>query len=237
MKGENKMKLKTKLLLLAALFVLALPLILTGTASAKYQSDGAVPDGVTGGWITPNDMVCIVGVHADGTLDVADGVTSARDCIYLNKGTINGGTPFDLTGMTNTNDCTKVGTGTNDGAKHSWATSFCMASDGSGLSLTGLDRTSAMCTAKGGTWVTSGKCVAYGRQFKGQDANGTPQTFGPEGTTSAQNMGFCYTRMITGIAVASCPSTTGQTWGHWCRYLGFSFRLSNKCNCTCRLYL
>lgn len=89
------MKSKTRLLLLAAFIVLALPLVFTGTASAKYMSDGAVPDGA-GGWKTPNDGICVVGLHTDGTMDVADGITSKRDCIYLNKGTMNGGTPFDL---------------------------------------------------------------------------------------------------------------------------------------------
>ncbi|MEK6528274.1 MAG: carboxypeptidase regulatory-like domain-containing protein [Nitrospirota bacterium] len=202
------MKITSKLLLIAAYFALAISLMFTGNAGAKYMSDGAVPDG-SGGWITPNDMVCIVGVHADGTLDVADGVTNARDCIYLQTGTMNGGTPFNLTGMINQNDCTKTGLAGNDGAKHSWATTFCT------LPLTGLDRTQKMCEGIGGTWITTGKCVAHSRQFRGQDANGTPLAFGSgsEGTDASQNAGFCYTKMRTGIAVAICPSTTGQTWG------------------------
>lgn len=195
------MKITSKILLIAACFALVIPLIFTGNASAKYMSDGAVPDG-TGGWKTPNDMVCIVGVHADGTLDIADGVTNRRECIYLQTGTMNGGTPFNLTGMLSQNDCTKVGTGTNDGAKHSWATTFCT------LPLTGLDRTQKMCEGIGGTWITTGKCVAYGAQFRGQDANGTPLAFGTEGTTESQGMGRCYTRMNTDIAVGICPSTS-----------------------------
>jgi hypothetical protein len=91
--GGSNMKLRTNLLYLAAFLVIALPLVLTGNAGAKYLKDGAVQNGVTGGWITPNDMVCIVGVHTDGTLDIADGITNRRECIYLNKGTMNGGTP------------------------------------------------------------------------------------------------------------------------------------------------
>src|SRR3989304_4462746 len=124
--GGSIMKLKTNLLYLAAFLVIALPLVLTGNAGAKYMSDGAVQNGVTGGWITPNDMGCIVGVHKDGTLDIAGGVTNRRDCIYLNKGTMNGGTPFDLTTMTTSDQCTKAGSAGNDGAKHSWATSICV---------------------------------------------------------------------------------------------------------------
>ena len=100
------MSVKKNLMLWLAVFALALPLLLVGTASAKYMSDGAVHERTTGGWITPNDMMCIVGVHTDGTLDIADGVTNARDCIYLQTGTMNGGTAFDLTAMTTSAACT-----------------------------------------------------------------------------------------------------------------------------------
>jgi PKD domain len=194
---------KTTLLLIATLFFLVTPLIFSGSANAMYMSDGATQNGVTGGWNTPNDMVCIVGVHADGTVDVADGVTNARDCIYLQTGTMNGGTPFDLTGMTTQAACTTAGGTGNDGAKHSWATSFCTKS------LKGLDRTQQMCQGIGGTWITTGKCVAYGRQFKGQDANGTPMAFGTKGTTQGAGTGYCYSTMNMTTAYgtqAACPS-------------------------------
>jgi Doubled CXXCH motif (Paired_CXXCH_1) len=221
------MKLKTTLSYLAAFLVMALPLLLIGNAGAGYLKDGAVQNGVTGGWVTPNDMVCIVGVHPDGTLDIADGVTNARDCIYLNKGTMNGGTPFDLTTMTNSNACTKAtGTGGNDGAKHSWATSICVDGSGNGISLKDLDRTSAMCSAKGGTWVTTGVCVAYGRQFSGQDDTGTPLTFGAKGTTTAQ-AGFCYAAMNMTTAYSTsnvCPSSSSNSSTAY----DWSFS-SNKC--------
>ena len=127
---------KTRLLLLAAFIVLALPLMFSGIASAMYMEDGARPTG-TGGWQIPTDMVCIVGLHADGTLDIADGVTNSRDCIYLNKGTMNGGTPFDLTGMTTSAACTVAGGAGNDGAKHAWATSGCWDGSGNPVSLKG----------------------------------------------------------------------------------------------------
>jgi hypothetical protein len=205
---ENLMKMKNRLLLIAALFVLALPMIFAGTASARYMDDGAAP-ATTGGFVTPNDMVCIVGVHQDGTLDVADGVTNARDCIYLQTGTMNGGTPFDLTGMTSSAACTTAGGAGNDGAKHSWATSFCTKS------LKGLDRTQQMCEGIGGTWITTGKCVAYGRQFAGQDATGTPLTFGAKGTTTAQNAGYCYATLNftaeAGYTSTTCPSAKATT--------------------------
>jgi hypothetical protein len=221
------MKLKTKLLYLAAFLVIALPLVLTGNAGAGYLTDGAVQNGVTGGWITPNDMVCIVGVKPNGDLDIADGVTNSRECIYLNKGTMNGGTPFDLTAMTTSNQCTKAtGTGGNDGTKHSFATSICVDGFGNGIPLTDLDRTYSMCVAKGGTWKQTsatppypgapgtyptpgfaGACVAYGRQFKGQDDNSTPLPFGTKGT-SAADAGFCYATLDMRTAYSTsttCP--------------------------------
>jgi len=232
--GGSIMKLKTKLLYLAAFLVIALPLVLTGNAGAKYLADGAVQDGVTGGWITPNDMVCVVGVHTDGTLDIADGITNRRECIYLNKGTMNGGTPFDLTTMTTSNQCTKAtGTGGNDGAKHSFATSVCVDGSGNSIPLTDVDRTMSMCVAKGGTWKQTsatppypgapgtyptpgftGACVAYGAQFKGQDANGTPLAFGTKGT-SALDAGFCYAtlNMTTAYPTSTvCPASDSS--GH-----------------------
>ena len=62
-----------------------------------------------------------------------------------------------------------------------------------------------MCEGIGGTWVTTGKCVAYGRQFKGQDANGTPLAIGTKGYGASTGAGFCYASMRTGIAVAALP--------------------------------
>lgn len=178
--------------------------LMASTAGAMSFGDGAVQDGVTANWKQPTDFVCIVGVHADGTVDVADGVTSARDCIYLQTGTMNGGTAFDLTAMNTSAKCTTTGLAGNDGAKHSWATTFCTKS------LTGLDRTQKMCEGIGGTWITTGKCVAYVRQFKGQDANGTPRAFGTKGTDSGvvTDMGFCYAAMnmtSAGYTSSTCP--------------------------------
>lgn len=239
----------TRRLSLGAFSVLALTLILTGQAGAGYFKDGAVQNGVTGGWITPNDMLCIVGVHPDGTLDIADGVTKRRECIYLNVGTMNGGTPFDLRSMTTSDQCTKAtGTGGNDGVKHSWATSICVDSSGNGIPLTDLDRTYSMCVAKGGTWKQTsatppypgapgtyptpgfaGACVAYGAQFRGQDDNGSPLAFGVKGT-SAATAGFCYANMNMTTAYSTsgtCPanSTNSSTAYDW----SWS---SNKCTYT-----
>jgi len=201
------MKLSIRLHLITAFLLLALPLIFAGSASAKYMSDGAVPDGA-GGWKLPSDGICVVGLHQDGTIDVADNIKTKRDCLYLTTGTMNGGISFDLRGMTTSAACGTAGATGNDGAKHAWATSGCWASDGTAISLKNLDRTLQMCTAKGGTWVTTGKCTPYGWQYRGQDASGTPLAFGTKGTDASANAGFCYTSMRTGIAVGSCPSTS-----------------------------
>ena len=298
--------MKRKLLYLAAFLTLALPLLLiNGDAIAAYQGDGAVQDGVYGTWITPNDMVCVVGVHLDGTLDIAPGVTNSRQCIYYTSG-LTGMNPVDVTSThlpvvkgalttygtckdsgsggnsnyvwdfinnrcldvsacSNTDAATKgtltwnagsstcslsaactvagySGTaGTNDGAKHALATSICVDGSGNGIPLTDLDRTFAMCTAKGGIWKQTsdtlivsgsgasatatvqvpatqgfgGACIAYGRQFRGQDANGAPLAFGAKGTSSS-DAGFCYASMNMTSAFTTpatqCPASDSS--GH-----------------------
>jgi hypothetical protein len=206
--------------LVAALAVAACVALSAGVASATYMPDGSTPNGTTGTWNLPTDFVCVVGLHTDGTLDIADGVTDRHTCQYLTKGTMNGGVPFDLSSMTTQDSCTKagfVGPPDNDGAKHAWATSICVDSSGNGLSLKDLDRTQAMCTAKGGTWVTTGRCTAYTAQFRGQDAGGTPLPFGPEGTDSGvvTTTGYCYASMdwssVAGYEAANCPSLQATT--------------------------
>jgi len=221
------MKAKSKLLCFAAFSAIGLLLLLPGKAAAGYFGDGAVPNPTTGNWNAPNDMVCVVGVHPDGTLDIADGITNSRECIYLTRGTMNGGTPFDLTTMTTSDQCTKTGFSGNDGAKHSFATSICVDGAGNGIPLTDLDRTMSMCVAKGGTWKQTsatppypgapgtyptpgfaGACVAFGRQFRGQDASGTPLSFGTKGT-SAADAGYCYAPLNMTTAyptAAACPA-------------------------------
>jgi predicted CXXCH cytochrome family protein len=297
--GESNVKPKTKLLHLAAFLVIALPLVMTGNAGAGYYWDGAVQNGATGGWVTPNDMVCILGVHTDGTLDVVPGVTNSRQCIYYNTG-LTGMNPVDVTsthaptvksalttygtckdsgsggnssyvwdfvnnrcldvskcsgtdattkgtltwnaGSSTCSDsaaCTVAGKPGNDGAKHALATSICVDGSGNGIPLTDLDRTFAMCAAVGGTWKQTsdslivsgsgasatatvqvpatagfgGSCIAYGRQFRGQDANGTPLAFGTKGT-SAADAGFCYTTMnmtSAGYTSTTCPASDSNS--------------------------
>ncbi len=268
------MKLKTILRYLAALLVIALPLVMTGNGGAGYLWDGAVQNPVTGGWVTPSDMVCIKGVRTNGDLDMVAGTPNSRECIYYNEEGLKALNPVDVTASTTLcggnpcnvqASCTGTNTTTrgsltwvggtqnkcydsapctvagftggllggitypaNDGARHAVATSICVDSDGIGIPLTDLDRTAHMCAAKGGIWKQTsatapsgfagtfptpgfgGACVAFGRQFAGQDAVGTPLPFGTKGTSYA-DAGFCYAAMnmtSAGYTSSTCPSTS-----------------------------
>ncbi|HTM10178.1 MAG TPA: cytochrome c3 family protein [Verrucomicrobiae bacterium] len=296
------MQNKPKLLCLAILIAAG---VHTQNVWAGYAWDGAVQNGTTGEWIVPNDMVCVVGLHVDGTLDIAPGITNSRECIYYNSG-LKTMDPVDVTSthlptvksaLTSYGTCKDSGSGgnssyvwdfvnnrcldvspcsgtdaatkgtltwnagsstcslsaactvanysgtagTNDGAKHALTTSICVDGSGNGIPLTDLDRTFAMCTSKGGIWkqtsdtlVVSGSgatatatvqvpatpgfggaCVAYTRQFKGQDDTGTPLAFGAKGTSSS-DAGFCYASMNMTSAFTTpatqCPASDSN--GH-----------------------
>jgi PKD repeat protein len=206
--------------LMAALALAAGVALSAGTASAKYMADGAVQNGITGGWVTPSDGVCGLGLHADGTMDVDLTITNKRDCdarAIASSGTTKA-------------QCTTLGTSGNDGAVHVWAgSSTCVtvsapfpstAITGT-ISLKDLDRTAAMCVAKGGylandtthvSATATGGCIAYGWQYRGQDANGAPLAFGAHGT-AAGAAGFCSAYLDTGLGAAACPTVPGSTSG------------------------
>ncbi len=138
--------------------------------------------------------------------------------------------------------CTVAGTTGNDGYQHAISTSICVDSNGNGITLKDLDRTFAMCQAKGGTWKTisdtvvatgsgstatpgvqayatpgfGGACVAYSWQFRGVDAQDNSLPFGSNGTTfssTAPATGFCYTNMNTTLGKSGCPTVAGSTSG------------------------
>ena len=126
------MKLNTRQLLLAAFIVLMVPLLFIGNAGAKYMSDGATQNS-SGGWDLPPDGFCAG--HPE--------LTSRPDCKTVTY-------PLYTTSST----CTATATG---GANREWMW-VCTASDGTPITLKGLDRTVAMCSAQGGTWGQG--CVA-----------------------------------------------------------------------------
>jgi hypothetical protein len=113
----------------------------------------------------------------------------------------------------------------NSGGKHALATSICVDGSGNGIPLLDLDKDANMCVAKtgalwkqtsstapsgvSGTFPTAGyggSCVAYGTQFKGQDATGAPLPFGAKGTSDA-DAGYCYTVLDMTSAVAPFPAS------------------------------
>jgi hypothetical protein len=109
----------------------------------------------------------------------------------------------------------------NDGYKHAWSTSLCYDTlNNRGISRVDLDNTDAMCKSKGGTVVTTGKCIALGWQYLNRKADGTlPVTGTGIGTTQgpanpADGLGFCYTSVnLTAVGAdgtfassATCPS-------------------------------
>ena len=143
------MNSKMKLLFIAALFVLVLPLVFTGNASAKYMSDGAVP-AATGGFIAPTDGICVISIDASGNMVTDATITNKRDCDAK---------LVDVTATTSndtlSNVCGKTGKNTSSLKYAAPGSSTCVTVDGSGYitgskSMAGLDRNAQMCYAKGG---------------------------------------------------------------------------------------
>ena len=198
-----------RLPLAAALVALSL----AGNAAAYYPPDGTKPNG-PGAYTNPGDGMCVIGVKPDGTMLVDWSIKNARDCAAWTRsadGTVN------LAGMTTQASC-QSGTGVapNDGYRHAWSTSLCYDNANQrGISRVDLDNTDSMCLSKGGTVVTTGKCVAYGWTYNNRKADGTlPVTGAGIGTTDGvqltDNLGFCSTAMrMTGgtyTTASLCPS-------------------------------
>ena len=223
------MHVKKNLMLWVAVFALALPLLLTGTANAKYMSDGATPNGTTGGWNAPTDGICVISIDASGNMVTDDTIKTARDCQARLVDVIANTSGAALSAV-----CVAAGNtaGLNYAAPSS---NTCVAIDGSGfitgsISMVNLDRAAQMCIAKGGQMAnatvggvitvatkavangTSAKCLAYGWNYRGQDATGTPGTMGATGMAEG-SAGFCSAYMDTGLGLAACPTVAGDSTG------------------------
>ena len=239
---------------LVATLLATLPLLAAAPASALYPPDGLKPDG-SGGYMNPADGMCVLGIKMDGTMLVDWSITNARDCVAYTRSADGS---VDLVGMDTSDKCTKAGFSGNDGYRHAWSTSICYDTvNNRGISRVDLDNTDAMCFSKGGTVVTSGKCVAYGWVYRNRKPDGTlPVTGTGIGTTDgvqfSDGLGFCYASMNmtspTYVSAATCPSyhnspttapaaewpaclssTTGcQTQASYDAGLGWSFS-SSKC--------
>jgi hypothetical protein len=203
------MYVKKKLMLWLAVFALAMPLMLAGTAGAMYLTDGTKSSGTGTATVysNPNDGMCVVGLKFDGTLDVNASITNFKDCIVYTTPTISALLQTACTGSTG-----------NDGYKHTWSTSICVDGSGNPISRVDVDNTVPMCTAKGGTIKTTGLCVAYGWQYRGVKADGSVPAATPKGPVDADNLGRCYTAMrmtsannyifsaLTSTVSDACPS-------------------------------
>lgn len=232
------MYVKKNLMLCLAVFALALPLLLTGTASAKYMSDGAVADTTgTEGFLAPTDGICVVSIDASGNMVTDLTKTSRRDCdarlVSVTSTTAANAALSQICTNPNYNS---------DGVRYAApGSSTCVTIDGSGyitgsISMAGKDRGAVICNGLGGQLAnaTAGTlsngavittatkttangqaatCIAYSYQFRYQDAAGTPLSFGGTGVSpAASGTGFCYTTVRTGITpTTSCPSNNAGT--------------------------
>jgi hypothetical protein len=187
-------------------------------ARASYPPDGSKPNG-PGAYRNPDDGICVIGVKTDGTMLVDWSIANARDCVAWTRsadGAVN------LVGMTTQGSCTTGnGTAPNDGYKHAWSTSLCYdVANARGISRVDLDNTDSMCLSKGGTVLTTGKCVAFGWQYLNRKTDGTLPVTGtgiaptPGPKNPVDGLGFCYTTVnLTAAAgdgtytsAATCPS-------------------------------
>jgi len=195
----------------AAIFLL-MSIAFAGSAWGLFPPDGTKPNGV-GAYRNPDDGLCVVGLNLDGTMLVDWSITNARDCVAWTKsadGSVN------LVGLTTSDMCTKTATAGSDGYKHAWSTSICYdVANAKGISRVDLDNTDAMCFSKGGTVVTTGKCVAYGWIYMNRKADGTLPVTGTglsttDGAQSTDGLGFCAASMrmtsATFTSTSTCPS-------------------------------
>lgn len=193
--------------LLFAMLLCSVPAI-----AGMYLPDGTKSDGA-GGYTNPNDGMCVIGIKLDGTMLVDWSITNARDCVAWTRSE-DGLT--NLSSMTTQAACQNAGGAGNDGWRHGWSTSLCYdAVNNRGLSRVDLDNTDSMCFSKGGTVVTTGKCVAYGWVYLNRKADGTLPVTGTglgqtTGVQAADNLGFCATTMrmtsATFTSATTCPS-------------------------------
>jgi hypothetical protein len=186
-----------KLLFTAAFIVLAMSLMFTGTASAKYVGDNAVPDGV-GGWALPADKgFCNTGIKRDGTMlfDLAVG-NNRNDCLAK-----------IFPAYTTQSTCLLADkAGANAEGSHFWSsTCISNANPNVAISLSGLDRTRFMCEQNGGTWKQA--CTSN------WTAMGPTWSVSPVSPTTGGTDGFCYTSIRVNDVyanLAACQAVAGS---------------------------
>lgn len=231
------MYIKKNLMLWLAVLAVALPLILTGTASAKYLSDGAVPNG-QGEWAAPIDGICALSLSPTGTYAVDTTVPTVRDCqarLIVTTPTTSAPTK-QVCGNSAGNTAGLLYAAPGSSTCVTVNMPYSASTPSSGLitgtiSMKNLDRSAQMCNGNGGflasdatnvnqaeIMATGGNaCVAYGWQNAGQNpATGAPLTFGANGVTggisNTNTAGFCYFTgdLSTAYSVATCPTSTSN---------------------------
>ncbi len=112
------MYVKKKLILWAAIFALAIPLLLVGTASAEYRSDGAAQNATSGAWEIADPGQCYVKDsaitgHTDSSATgrtacraIISSVTSTVDCAAYDDGTTTPGNKTWWKGRVSGTTCT-----------------------------------------------------------------------------------------------------------------------------------
>jgi hypothetical protein len=135
MEMDIGMNTKSKILFPCLRLLLILSMTLTLDAWAIYTGDAAVHNGVTGKWDLPLDRgSCVTGIKSDGTIVTDASKKSRPDCLTATF-------PNDAA-LTGSAAC--VSDSDSNGGSHYWV-STCVAKDGTKISLSGLDRTGAMC--------------------------------------------------------------------------------------------
>jgi hypothetical protein len=184
------MKLKTKLLLMAAFLMLIVPLMLTGHASAVvYNPDGAVLNGTTGLWELP-DLTAIEGCY-DGTTTINPAATRF-DCRNV-----------AVSSLTTASTCAATGV-----TPAGWNATASVArwsgcSEG-GYSVNSSDPATDCVLAGGGTTNVFTRC---NRAPQGTDCTSLPgYTFVSAGSDAAS-----YTCKTTGMTVPQCTAFAATT--------------------------
>jgi hypothetical protein len=193
------MKQSKKLLLLAVLGALVIPVLFAGTATAKYVGDAAVQSATSGGWVLPADKgFCVTGIKRDGTMLVDLSVGNSRpDCIAK-----------IFPAYTTSAACLLADkAGANAEGSHFWTSTCISGTDNTkSISLSGLDRTRFMCEQLGGTWrqACTGSWTAMGPTW-----SAAPVASGQGGTD-----GFCYTTIrLDNYDNTTCPKVVAGSPG------------------------
>ncbi|MGC2063412.1 MAG: PKD domain-containing protein [Thermodesulfovibrionales bacterium] len=212
------MKITNRLLIIAALFALALPLIFTGNAGAVvYNPDGLSLNATTGQWDLPTFGATGVAGCYDGTTSIVNPSPATRFDCYNLQGTA-------LNAITTQSACIATGI-TPSGWTAAAAIGRWSACSKGGYSA---NTTNALtdCATNGGTVSSITRC---NRSLAPAACTSLPTyTFTSTGTSAAT-----YACTTTGATAAQCAAFTGTTGG--VSYLGSA--VVSGATTTCSIYI